>query len=977
MNLLKNIADVLRVPPARKLTIRSVILTAVIATIVFLGSMLIVTINEVLLLESTVSSLPEHLEARTAQLQTQYDVYKNDYIARGELAVILYDEYKELETSERLELALKSTNAENVTLLDGQGKVVATTATDKLSPSISGAYAAMNNSSAPLFDSNIKSLDVQEVLDDDGYVPETDSMPMIFNGRTNDGNILMAEFDYTAFGKVIADQKSNIDLCKYALGDMAGYCFMKTEGGEIIGYPFDELSDSDKERLIAKAGECFERQGIVLNLNRKNFATTYTLGILLGQPYLLAKLPSFAFGNEFMLAVPLSRYISSIIMCDLAILVLVVFGYVIFSRYATNSFRLKPNSETEKDLYDKRARRQTRSGVLTMLTVTCVISIMLLTLESMSRVAELTIEQRVIIVDEAEHLAERESELSKEYSKRYTTKARAIARLLSDHPELRNRETLQRLSKATQVEYLMLFDKLGSELFASNTYTGFSVGNERSGSLPEWRPVLQGLEQIETPSKKNKSTGAYERTIATLITDTNGLADGMLVMVVNDDEYTSQVGDSNLEGVVNSYVPRTGQTICVIDNEEGTFLAHTNPEMIGEKAEYYLNTSVFGRDYEGYTNYAGLNVYVSGSSTNGKTLLVVTGNVGMGDLPGSINLCVVAIIVVLLAIFFCPKAATLCSEYAEQRTDVKKPKKGSNPLLLFSLGYGSYLVLLALVTYMGAIYGFWQSFSYVHSGNWAGGIHLFSLWYATFALAVVLFVAEVLHVLIRNMEDGGTSRAKTYARLAQSFITYGLSIFTVIMVLQAFGVDTTAIIGSVSIISIAIGMGAQDLVKDVVAGIFFTFEGTFAVGDIVEIGGWRGRVTNMGIRATEITNESNDVKIINNSRIGDVINLSRVKTLCTEEFELPRTVEPHEVQKLVGKYIERVVKEVPEVADTLEMSELVSISESSYTVRLSYSVNEADRESVTIRLRNTMMILLETGLDNSKVEEDEGKEDED
>ena len=151
------------------------------------------------------------------------------------------------------------------------------------------------------------------------------------------------------------------------------------------------------------------------------------------------------------------------------------------------------------------------------------------------------------------------------------------------------------------------------------------------------------------------------------------------------------------------------------------------------------------------------------------------------------------------------------------------------------------------------------------------------------------------------------------------------------------------------------------------------FENTIGVGDIVEIGGWRGRVTDMGIRTTEITNDSNDVKIITNSRIGDVINLSRTKTACTEEFVLPRTVEVAELPNLVASYIEAICEKLPEIDESLELDEITKITEDSYTVRLSYLVNEADRESVTIRLRNEMLLLLEAEK-NSALQEEETPE---
>ena len=280
--------------------------------------------------------------------------------------------------------------------------------------------------------------------------------------------------------------------------------------------------------------------------------------------------------------------------------------------------------------------------------------------------------------------------------------------------------------------------------------------------------------------------------------------------------------------------------------------------------------------------------------------------------------------------------------------------------MVFYRGYTAYLAVLCVVSFLGAVFGFWKAFEAVYGGDWTPGLHLFSIWMALFVGSMLSYVTTGLHRILGYVEGQSSTRTKTYARLVDSLASYVIAVLEMVLILTYLGVDTATIIGSVSIISIAIGMGSQDLVKDIVAGLFLVFEGTISVGDIVEVGGWHGRVTDMGIRTTEITNDRNDVKILANSKIGDVVNMSKVKTSCTEELTLPRTVGLDDLDDLVSTYIASIVEDVPEVRDSLRMGEVLAISEDSYTVQLTYLVNEADRESVTIRLRNAMQLLLES-----------------
>ena len=70
-----------------------------------------------------------------------------------------------------------------------------------------------------------------------------------------------------------------------------------------------------------------------------------------------------------------------------------------------------------------------------------------------------------------------------------------------------------------------------------------------------------------------------------------------------------------------------------------------------------------------------------------------------------------------------------------------------------------------------------------------------------------------------------------------------------------FGTNTAALAASEGMLSIAVGMGSQALVTDIIAGVFMIIEGAIHVGDTVTVRNWTGDVTDMGARTTEITNE--------------------------------------------------------------------------------------------------------------------------
>ena len=139
----------------------------------------------------------------------------------------------------------------------------------------------------------------------------------------------------------------------------------------------------------------------------------------------------------------------------------------------------------------------------------------------------------------------------------------------------------------------------------------------------------------------------------------------------------------------------------------------------------------------------------------------------------------------------------------------------------------------------------------------------------------IVTVAVLLSLLLRFIMRKGfarSNRAKTIVNLLESFVKWVIAIVAIMMVLHAWGVDTATLLASTGILTLIVGLGAESLVADIVAGIFMVFEGEFQVGDIVIINDWRGTVQEIGIRTTKIVDAGGNINIVNNSQITTVVN---------------------------------------------------------------------------------------------------------
>ena len=118
-------------------------------------------------------------------------------------------------------------------------------------------------------------------------------------------------------------------------------------------------------------------------------------------------------------------------------------------------------------------------------------------------------------------------------------------------------------------------------------------------------------------------------------------------------------------------------------------------------------------------------------------------------------------------------------------------------------------------------------------------------------------------------------RAKT---LGDILLTTGNIIIYVIVflfVLKLFGVDITPILAGVGILGLAVGFGAQSIVKDFVSGLFILVENQYGIGDKVKIGSFEGRVKRITMRSTVLEDEEGKTFYISNGLIKDVVNFSQ------------------------------------------------------------------------------------------------------
>ena len=164
-------------------------------------------------------------------------------------------------------------------------------------------------------------------------------------------------------------------------------------------------------------------------------------------------------------------------------------------------------------------------------------------------------------------------------------------------------------------------------------------------------------------------------------------------------------------------------------------------------------------------------------------------------------------------------------------------------------------------------------------------------------------------------------RSETLHKLVKSAVRYTIYFIAFFQILAVLGVNTTSIVASAGIASVAIGFGAQSLVKDIISGFFIILEGQFDVGDNVKIYNQAafiagGYVMSLGLRSTKIRSKDGEVYFIPNGTINQVVNYSLMYNLALVEL-------PIKIDETIEKIEERVNKVIGNANNSKEYHDLL------------------------------------------------------
>lgn len=208
-------------------------------------------------------------------------------------------------------------------------------------------------------------------------------------------------------------------------------------------------------------------------------------------------------------------------------------------------------------------------------------------------------------------------------------------------------------------------------------------------------------------------------------------------------------------------------------------------------------------------------------------------------------------------------------------------------------------------------------------------------------------------IIERSLQGKDSNRMRTNPRrfitigeLSKNVVSSVFNFIMIMLILNEFGFNLGPLLAGAGVAGLAISFGAQSIVKDIITGFFIIFEDQFAVGDVIQVGTYKGTVQMVGLRTTRLVSWNGEVNIIPNGSIISVTNFSLSNSLAVVDVPLKLERSMDDALKLVKQAVEELKDDHPEMLKMPEVLGIQSLTTAEYAIRIVAECQPNSRASV-------------------------------
>jgi moderate conductance mechanosensitive channel len=177
-------------------------------------------------------------------------------------------------------------------------------------------------------------------------------------------------------------------------------------------------------------------------------------------------------------------------------------------------------------------------------------------------------------------------------------------------------------------------------------------------------------------------------------------------------------------------------------------------------------------------------------------------------------------------------------------------------------------------------------------------------------------------------------REETLSKLLDNVLSYVIYFIAFMMILTVLTIDVKALLAGAGIVGLAIGFGAQSLVKDILSGFFIIFEDQFSVGDHIRVGEYEGDVEAIGLRTTKIKNWTGELHILPNGTINQVTNFSLNNSVAVVDVGIAYEEDIDKAEGVIQELLDKLPEQYEDLVKVPELLGVQNLGPSEIVLRI-------------------------------------------
>ena len=837
-----------------------------------------------------------------------------------------------------------------------------------------------------------------------------------YSAKIDKNTMIVIEQDPSELDELVKNSGSTESILKNISFGQSGYMFaVSTDDGNIIYHPDQSLINSNAQQCGIDISKLDSGSFSWMKLNGKSI---YCCGEKIDNTYYVAALPKSEISSARNATTAVITFVFFAIMAMIVIYGICVLHEEERRETSDSDYRALGSGVRINKLIAKKSVMFSVVGMVAIL----VISFYMQTLFALSSQSVTNNTKASEIAQTIQTAKDQETSLREQYSTRYLNKCRMAAYILDNNHSLKNKKDLQALADVLQVQYIDIFDASGKMTLSNSTYTNYTLSNNPKDSSYEFRKLLQGVEHVIQDARTDEISGELRQYIGVVLHNSQGEVDGFVQINIRPSRLQTVLESVQIDNVLDGVKIGSNGFAFAVNKDDKTIAYAPDSSLIGKSAQDcgITDTQLKGGfcDYltlNGQTYYASSieqgDYYIYVASSEGElmqerwSLTCATGIIAL--------ICLVLIFLILTlerkeGDGACADASANANANADDYADTcagaspdntnpkaansdksrkfeatlpdgrkvrtetlasrwllgsfkwheKTPEQKATTAMKILFGFSVLVIFLAVIL-RDQIFGENSLFSYIVGGQWEHGVNIFAITACVLFVCVAMTIATIIRRLLAMLAEILEARGATVCRLLGSCIKYGTIIGMAYYCLVLLGVNTTTLLASAGILSIAVSLGAKELVADIISGLFIIFEGEFRVGDIITVGDWRGTVVEIGVRTTKIMDASQNTKVVRNSNVTDVINMTKRASYIWVDVGIEYSESLEHVESILAKELPKFRESIPEILAGPFYKGVVSLGESSVNIRIMVQCSEKNHAQVERDLNREIKLLFD------------------